>query len=118
MNGNPEVAQQAISKLERYSAITQDLVLENNYESARGFALFAQGDYANAADELATDPHSPIARMHLAIALEKSGKAAAAAEVRNRLRYQRAPIPEWFVVAHASTTAVTPMSTASSTDNP
>jgi tetratricopeptide (TPR) repeat protein len=119
MNGKPEVAQEAISKLERYAAITRDLVIENNYESARGFALFAQGDYANAADELETDPHSPITTMHLAIALEKLGNTTAAAAVRTRLRYQRAPIPEWFVVAHTPAAAVaTPASTASTTDNP
>jgi predicted Zn-dependent protease len=117
MNSKPEAAQEAISKLERYAAITQDLVIENNYESARGFALFAQGDYANAADELETDPHSPIATLHLALALEKLGNKTAAEEARTRLRFQRAPTPEWFFVAHASATSTTPTSTASTSDN-
>ena len=77
-SGQTDVAQEAISKLERSAAITRDLIVENNYESARGYALFAQGDFANSADELASDPHSPLALQQLAIAQEKLGNASAA----------------------------------------
>jgi len=110
-NSQPEVAQDAISKLERYAAITRDLIVENNYESARGFALFAQGDFANAADELATDPHSPIALTQLALAHDKLGDAASAQIIRTRLKYQRAPTVEWYLTTH-TTTAPAPTSTA------
>jgi hypothetical protein len=115
-NSQPEVAQDAISKLERYAAITRDLIVENNYESARGFALFAQGDFANAADELATDPHSPIALTQLALAHDKLGDAASAQIIRTRLKYQRAPTVEWYLTTH-TTTAPAPASTAATTEN-
>ncbi len=82
-NSQPEVAQDAISKLERYAAITRDLIVENNYESARGFALFAQGDFANAVDELTTDPHSPIALQQLALGYDKLNAAAEAPDDSN-----------------------------------
>ena len=99
-NGQPEIAQDAISKLERWAAITRDLIVENNYESARGFALFAQGDFANAVDELTTDPHSPIALQQLALGYEKLNAAAEAQTIRTRLKYQRSPTVEWYLVTH------------------
>jgi predicted Zn-dependent protease len=101
-HGQPDVAQEAISKLERCAAITRDLVVENNYESSRGFALFAQGDFANAADELAADLHSPLALHQLALAQEKLGNTAAAESTRTRLKYQRAPTVEWYLTTHAA----------------
>jgi predicted Zn-dependent protease len=101
-NSQPEAAQEAISKLERCAAITRDLVVENNYESSRGFALFAQGDFANAADELAADLHSPLALQQLALAQEKLGNTAAAESTRTRLKYQRAPTVEWYLTTHAA----------------
>ena len=100
LSGRPGVAQEAISKLESSAALTRDLIVENNYESARGFLLFAQGDFASAVDELATDPHSPLALEQLALAEEKLGNPAAAESVRTRLKYQRAPTVEWFLVTH------------------
>ncbi|HUE42196.1 MAG TPA: tetratricopeptide repeat protein [Candidatus Sulfotelmatobacter sp.] len=104
-NGQLEVAQEAISKLERYAAITRDLIVENNYESARGFALFAQGDFANAVDELTTDPHSPIALQQLALGYDKLNAAAEAQTIRTRLKYQRAPTVEWYLVTHPAAAA-------------
>jgi len=100
--GQAEVVQEAISKLERCAAITRDLIVENNYESARGYALLAQGDFANAADELATDPHSPLVLQQLALAQEKLGNNAAAESMRNRLKYLRAPTVEWYLTTHAA----------------
>ena len=99
-NGQSEITQEAISKLERYAAITRDLIVENNYESSRGYALFAQGDFADAADELATDPHSPLALQQLALAQDKLGNTAAALATRTRLKYQRAPTVEWYLTTH------------------
>jgi tetratricopeptide (TPR) repeat protein len=116
-NSQPEVAQDAISKLERYAAITRDLIVENNYESARGFALFAQGDFANAVDELTTDPHSPIALQQLALGYDKLNATAEAQTIRTRLKYQRAPTVEWFLITHPSAAAKsTPATTASATE--
>jgi tetratricopeptide (TPR) repeat protein len=114
-NGQPEVAQEAISKLERYAALTRDLIIENNYESARGFALFAQGDFANAADELTTDPHSPIALQQLASAYDKLNAGAEAQTIRTRLKYQRAPTVEWYISTHSASKA-TPATTASAAE--
>jgi tetratricopeptide (TPR) repeat protein len=116
-NSQPEVAQDAISKLERYAAITRDLIVENNYESARGFALFAQGDFANAVDELTTDPHSPIALQQLALGYDKLNAAGEAQTIRTRLKYQRSPTVEWYLVTHPSVAAKSaPATTASTTE--
>jgi predicted Zn-dependent protease len=100
--GNFDGAQEAITQLERAAAITRDLIVENNYESARGYSLFAQGDLANAADELATDPHSPLVLQQLALVQEKLGNTAAAESIRTRLKYQRAPTVEWYLTTHAA----------------
>ena len=116
-NSQPEVAQEAISKLERYAAITRDLIVENNYESARGFALFAQGDFANAVDELTADPHSPIALQQLALGYDKLNASGEAETIRTRLKYQRSPTVEWFLVTHPTVAAKSaPATTASTTE--
>lgn len=101
LSGSGNIAEEAISKLERSAALTRDLIVENNYESARGYLLFAQGDFANAADELAADPHSPLALQQLVLAQEKLGNTAAAENVRTRLKYQRAPTVEWYLVTRS-----------------
>lgn len=98
----PSVAQEAVSKLELSAAATRDLIIEGAYESARGYVLFAQGDFTNAADQLAGDPHSPLSLQHLAAAQEKSGEPEAAESTRKRLKYLRAPTVEWFLVTHSS----------------
>jgi predicted Zn-dependent protease len=101
-NGQTAVAQEAISKLERFASESRDLVVSNSYEIARGYLLLAQGDFASAADELASDPRSPLALQYLAQAQEKLGNAAAAQAARTRLKYQRAPTTEWYLVAHSA----------------
>jgi predicted Zn-dependent protease len=111
LSGQTNAAQEAIAKLERTASETRDLVVANSYESARGYLLFAQGDFASAVDELGTDPHSPLALQQLALAQEKLGNAAAAESARARLKYQRAPTVEWFLVAHSGD------NTARSADN-
>jgi tetratricopeptide (TPR) repeat protein len=102
LNGRPAVAEEAISQLERSASETRGLIIENSYESARGYLLFAQGDFAAAADELATDPHSPLALQQLALAQEKLGNTAAAETVRTRFKYQRAPTVEWYLATHSA----------------
>lgn len=101
-NGQQEEAQKMISQLEQLAASSRDLVVEDSYESARGYLLFAQGDYANAADELSADPRSPLALQLLAATQEKLGNMVAAKETRMRLKYLRAPIVEWYLVARAN----------------
>ncbi len=103
--GDFDGAQKAIAKLERSAAVTRDLIVENNYESSRGYVLFAQGDFANAVDELAADPHSPLALQQLALAQDKLGNASAAETIRTRLKYQRAPTVEWYLTTHPATAA-------------
>jgi tetratricopeptide (TPR) repeat protein len=100
LNGLSDLAASTISKLEGLATSSRDLVVENAYESARGFALFQQGDYPSAADELATDSRSPLALQQLAITQEKLGKPDAAQSTRILLKYQRGPAVEWFLVTH------------------
>lgn len=100
LNSKPYVALEIVAKLERFAAQSRDLIVENNYESARGYLLFSQSDFANAADELATDPGSPLAIEQLAKTQEKLGDASAANRTRARLKYKRSQTVEWFLVTH------------------
>jgi len=99
-NGLTSDASAAVSQLESLANSSRDLVVVNAYESARGYLLSQQGDLSAAADELAADPHSPLALQQLAVIQEKLGNTAAAQLTRTRLKYQRAPTVEWFLVAH------------------
>ena len=90
--GLAAAAQEAISKLE---------LSESNYESAQGYLSFAKGNFADAADQLSSDPHSPLALQQLALAQEKLGDTAAAEATRKQLKYLRAPTAEWYLVTHA-----------------
>jgi tetratricopeptide (TPR) repeat protein len=96
-----DLATQTVAKLEKFASRSRDLVVAGDYESSRGYLLFYQEDLANAADELVADSHSPLALLQLAIAQEKLGNLAAAEETRTRLKYQRAPIVEWYLVTHS-----------------
>ena len=102
-SGLSDLASGTISKLEGLAASSRDLVIENAYESARGFALFLQRDYADAAEELAADSHSPLVLRQLAITQEKLEKPDAAQSTRTRLQYQRGATVEWFLVTHPET---------------
>jgi tetratricopeptide (TPR) repeat protein len=92
-----DAAQAVIQKLEKLSASTRDLVVENCYESARGFVFFAQGEFASAGDELSADPHSPLTMQWLLTARQKLGDVTGAEAVKTRLKYLRAPTAEWFL---------------------
>ena len=105
LTGRPNVAQEAIFKLENSAALTRDLIVTNSYESARGFLLFSQGDFAGAVDELAADPHSTLALQQLVLAQEKLSNTAAAESTRTRLKYQRAPTVEWYLTTHSAAEA-------------
>jgi tetratricopeptide (TPR) repeat protein len=103
LNGLLDDAAQTISKLESDAATSRDLIVESDYVSARGYLLFSQGDFRNAAAELAADSRSPLALRQLGIAQDKLGNAAAAQSTRTRLKYQRTPTAEWFLVTHPDT---------------
>jgi predicted Zn-dependent protease len=91
------VAEASVRKLEHLAALSRDLLVENCYESARGYLLAAKGDFANAVDELAADPRSLPALDQLAAAQEKLGNASAAEATRTRIKYLRAPTVEWYL---------------------
>jgi tetratricopeptide (TPR) repeat protein len=96
-HGLPEAAQQAISKLERFAAQSADLLVENAYETARGYLLLSQGDFTNAVDKLGANRLSPLAVQQLALVQQKLGSPSAASESFNQLKYQRAPTVEWYL---------------------
>ena len=101
--GKLDGAQGETRVLEELSNTTRDRIIEDCYESARGYVLFAQHDYANAVDELATDPQNPLVAKQLVLTYEKLGDKAAAEVNRNRWKYLRADTPQWFLAADAAT---------------
>jgi tetratricopeptide (TPR) repeat protein len=92
-------AHDVLEKLEKLATKSRDLIVENCYESARGYVFYAQKDYSSASDELSADPHSPLTIKLLVEARKKSGdiKNAEAAELH--LRFQRAPTVEWYLAS-------------------
>ncbi|HUC55276.1 MAG TPA: tetratricopeptide repeat protein [Candidatus Cybelea sp.] len=105
LNGLAENASEAVSQIAGLANSSRDSLVMNTYESARGYLLVLQGDLSTAADELAADPHSPLALEQLAVIQEKLGNAAASQTTRTRLKYQRAPTVEWFLVTHKNSGA-------------
>jgi tetratricopeptide (TPR) repeat protein len=99
-----DVALQTVHKLENLATKSRDLLVQNCYESARGYVFFAQKDYENAADELSADPHSPLTLKWLAMAREKSGNPKAVEAAKLRLKYLRAPTVEWYLATRAGST--------------
>jgi tetratricopeptide (TPR) repeat protein len=99
-HGQSDVAEQAISKLAQAAAQSGDLLAGNNYETARGYLLVAQGNLLDAADELAASRRSPLAVQQLALTQTQLGDSTAAAESITQLKYQRSPTVEWFLVGH------------------
>ena len=100
-NGLPENPEETLSKLEALANSSGDLHVQEIYETARGYLSFRQGDFAQAANQLAADSHSPLALLQLQTAQEKLGNTAAALATRTRLMYQRGPTVEWYLVEHA-----------------
>lgn len=102
LHGRIDLAQEAVAKLERTAKQSRDLVVEDNYEAARGYLLSAKGDLANAVEALAGNPRSPLALQQLALVQEKLGNVDAAKAVRSRLKYLRAPTVEWYLVTQSA----------------
>ena len=101
-----EATENIVQKLERLAAKSRDLIVENCYESARGYVFFAQKEYQSAGDELSADPHSPLAIKWLAAAYEKIGNRKGVEAAQLRLKYQRAPTAEWYVATHFASPSV------------
>jgi tetratricopeptide (TPR) repeat protein len=111
-SGELDGAGRTVHQLEALAAQTRDMVVENTYESARGYALFAQGDVANAADELFTDLHNPLVLRQFILAQEKLGNSGGAEASRARLKYLRASTVEWFLVAGSPAPAASRISSS------
>lgn len=107
LHGQAEEVARATSELEALATASRDLFVQACYESARGYVQAAQQDFQNAAEALVADPHSPLALQQLAVAQFKLRNTDAAEATMTRLKYQRAPTVEWFLVSHsgAATTA-------------
>lgn len=99
-HGQIDVAEQAISKLAQAAAQSSDLLAENDYETARGYLLVAQGNLPDAADELSASRRSPLAVQQLALTQTQLGDTIAAVESITKLKYQRTASVEWFLVGH------------------
>jgi hypothetical protein len=85
-------------KLEELAASSRDQKVESIYESARGYVMHANGDYANAVDELTSDLHSPLVVAQLIATEQKLNNADGTEKARVRLKYLRTPTAEWLVV--------------------
>jgi tetratricopeptide (TPR) repeat protein len=97
----PDAALPIVEKLQNLAAKSRDLIVENCYESARGFVFYAQKDYSSAGDELSADPHSPLAIKWLVAARRKSAGPKSAESAELRLKFQRAPTAEWYLASHS-----------------
>lgn len=91
-----------ILKLNQLAATSRDQKVESIYESARGYVMSAEGDYANAVDELTSDPHSPLVVQQLIVTEQKRNNEDGAEKARARLKYLRTPTAEWYVVSKKS----------------
>lgn len=100
--GKVKSAQAEIQELQDLAGNTRDTIIENCYESARGFVLFASGEYDSAVDELASNPQNPLVARQIILAYEKLGNKASAEVTRNRWKYLRADTPQWFLASKAA----------------
>ncbi|HWX38104.1 MAG TPA: tetratricopeptide repeat protein [Candidatus Sulfotelmatobacter sp.] len=100
--GQAKPAADAVRAIGDLATKTRDPIVENIYESGHGYELIAEGDLANAADELAADPQNPLVVRQLILTQEKLGNSGAADAIRARLKYLRTPTAEWYLVSHAA----------------
>jgi tetratricopeptide (TPR) repeat protein len=91
-----------ILKLNELATASRDQKVASIYESARGYVMCADGDYANAVEELSSDLRSPLVVQQLIIAEQKVNDAGGTEKARARLKYLRTPTAEWYVVKKKS----------------
>jgi len=96
-----DAAQLAVQKLERLAAKSRDLIVQDCYESARGYIFFAQRKFQDAAEQLSADPHSPLTVKWMSVAREKAGDLKSADAARLHFKYMRAPTAEWYLATHS-----------------
>ena len=101
LHGQADEAEEASAQLEALATASRDLFVQACFESARGYVQLGQKDFQNAAEGLAADPHSPLALQQLVLVQEKLGNTEAAETALARLKYQRSPTVEWFLVRHS-----------------
>jgi tetratricopeptide (TPR) repeat protein len=95
-----DVAAAALDRLAHLSESSRDMLVENVYESARGYASFANGDFAKATEQFSADLHCPLVVRQFALAQEKLGNTKGVEEAQTRLKYLRTPTAEWYVASH------------------
>jgi tetratricopeptide (TPR) repeat protein len=95
-----DAAAAALDRLAHLTESSRDMLVENVYESARGYAAFANGDFGKAAQHLSADLHCPLVVREFAMAQEKLGNAKNVEEAQTRLKYLRMPTAEWYVANH------------------
>jgi hypothetical protein len=100
-----DAAQAAVQKLEQLAARTRDLIVQDCYESARGYVFFAQKKFQEAAEQLSADPHSPVTVKWLAVARERAGDLSGADSAKSHFKYLRAPTAEWYLATHSGIAA-------------
>lgn len=98
----PKLTADAVRELGELATKTRDPIIENIYESGHGYELVAEGDLANAVDELSADPQNPLVVRQIVLTQEKLGNTAAANAMRARLKYLRTLTAEWYLVSHAA----------------
>jgi len=96
-----DAAQAAVRKLEQLAAKSRDLIVQDCYESARGYVFVAQKRYQEAALQLSADPHSPLTVKWLGRARERAGDLRGADAARLHFKYLRAPNAEWYLATHS-----------------
>jgi len=100
--GKTDAASTVVQKLEVLAVATRDSIVENCYDSARGYLLFAKGNFAGAIDALESDTQNPLVTRQAILAYEELGDAAGASAAKTRFRYLRAPTPQWYLASHPS----------------
>lgn len=104
LKGQIAAAGKTVERLEALALSTRDQIIEDCYDSARGYLLFAEGDYSGSLEELGTDTQNPLVARQIALAYEKLGDSGSAALARNRLKFLRAPTPQWYLVTQSART--------------
>ena len=90
----------ALQKLQQLCDTSRDRLVETVHESAIGYVLLGEDNYAKAAEQLSADLHSPLVVRSFIVSQEKLGDAKAIENARRRLQYLRTPTAEWFAATH------------------
>ena len=90
----------ALQKLQQLCDTSRDRLVENVHESAIGYVLLGEYNYAKAAAQLSADLHAPLVVRSFIVSQEKLGDAKSIENARRRLQYLRTPTAEWFAATH------------------